>query len=377
MDGGDFASLLMREIYRRGTDVFTYPLDPYRFPNASRKNIKRRRWVWLLSILPYSLFNFLVRRPFMAKRLLGKYHNLIPALGGFYSLLGDNASKMLLVNLLLYRILGPRYVKLPLNTEDYWADIRKLETTCLAQANERIRVGLDTLDLVFLQFKEQPISLFYTPYGVYHTFTLEHYRHPLAAGISPGDTVLDLGGCYGDTAIYSSIAAGSSGRVFVFEFIPANLRILRMNLELNSILTKNVTVVERPVWESSGLSLPFIDRGAGSKVSEGGFHSSDGMAVTISVDDFVEQFQVDQVDFIKMDIEGAEPFALRGALRTIKAFRPRLAISIYHSPSDFANIVHQINSWGLGYEFHIGHCSTHAEETVLFALVNRELDKHG
>ena len=45
-----------------------------------------------------------------------------------------------------------------------------------------------------------------------------------------------------------------------------------------------------------------------------------------------------------MDIEGAELPALKGAERSIKRYRPNLAISIYHSLDDFLDIPEYINS---------------------------------
>ena len=48
---------------------------------------------------------------------------------------------------------------------------------------------------------------------------------------------------------------------------------------------------------------------------------------------------MERVDFIKMDIEGAEPKALIGAERTIREHRPQLAISVYHDLKHFASIL--------------------------------------
>ncbi len=52
------------------------------------------------------------------------------------------------------------------------------------------------------------------------------------------------------------------------------------------------------------------------------------------LDDIVEELQLDRVDFIKMDIEGAERVALEGSRRTIERFRPRMAICTYHLVDD-------------------------------------------
>ena len=86
-------------------------------------------------------------------------------------------------------------------------------------------------------------------------------------------------------------------------------------------------------------------------------------------DDFVKDNNIPRVDFIKMDIEGAEPFALNGAVETIKRFKPKLAIAIYHSMDDFVNIPEWITGLNLGYKLYLGHYTIHSEETILFAKV--------
>ncbi len=57
------------------------------------------------------------------------------------------------------------------------------------------------------------------------------------------------------------------------------------------------------------------------------------MPVT-TIDDTVEALGLERVDFIKMDIEGAERQALRGARRTIARWKPSLSICAYHRPDD-------------------------------------------
>ena len=88
---------------------------------------------------------------------------------------------------------------------------------------------------------------------------------------------------------------------------------------------------------------------------------------TISIDDFVIERKLSRVDFIKMDIEGAELCALKGAERTIRAFKPKLAISLYHRDTDFTEIPDHLNKLGLGYKFFLDHFTVHGEETILFA----------
>jgi hypothetical protein len=45
----------------------------------------------------------------------------------------------------------------------------------------------------------------------------------------------------------------------------------------------------------------------------------------------VSELRLPRVDFIKMDIEGAEQKALAGAAATLRAFRPRMALAAYHN----------------------------------------------
>ncbi len=59
----------------------------------------------------------------------------------------------------------------------------------------------------------------------------------------------------------------------------------------------------------------------------------DGIALT-TVDEFVKENNLQRVDFIKADIEGAERDMLRGARETLKRFAPKLAICTYHLPDD-------------------------------------------
>ncbi len=86
-----------------------------------------------------------------------------------------------------------------------------------------------------------------------------------------------------------------------------------------------------------------------------------------SIDDFVAEQALQRVDFIKMDIEGAELKALQGAEQTLKAFRPKLAIALYHRADDFVDIPSYLESLNLNYEFFLDHFTIHLEETVLFA----------
>jgi len=104
-------------------------------------------------------------------------------------------------------------------------------------------------------------------------------------------------------------------------------------------------------------------------VQKDGNHDS-LQVTTISIDDFVSERKLPRVDFIKMDIEGAELSALKGAEKTICANKPRLAIAVYHRQDDFIDISTYLNDLDVGYEFFLDHFTIYGEETILFAAPN-------
>jgi len=108
--------------------------------------------------------------------------------------------------------------------------------------------------------------------------------------------------------------------------------------------------------------------GGRAKVS---FNASEGEKkyLTLTLDDAMEKYSLPRIDFIKMDVEGAEYPILQGAVQTLKKFKPKLAISIYHSDDDFDRIPRFLDLLGCGYEFAIGHYSLDLSETILYAIV--------
>ena len=80
-------------------------------------------------------------------------------------------------------------------------------------------------------------------------------------------------------------------------------------------------------------------------------------------------FHDEKVDFIKMDIEGAETDALIGAFHVIQQYHPTLAISIYHKPEHFSQIPIMIKSFEPSYKLYMRHyraCSI--SETICYGI---------
>jgi len=286
-----------------------------------------------------------------------------------HATLTDDESKSLLVDLVAYHIMGFRHVRLPLSTPGYWA----AKTESLTVGNgEKIRCSDGNFELVLQDFSSLgfPIRMYLPPSGHFITFKLGQYCcQRLNVRVHPGDIVIDAGVCWGDTVMHFAHEVGPEGRVYGFEFVPENLGILRRNLELNPELSKRVEIVPHPVWSSSGVDMGYSAPGPGAKAQprRGG---EVGLPTSLSIDDHVSTAQLPSVDFIKMDIEGAEFEALKGARQTIEKYKPELAICVYHSIEDFTRLARYVDGLGLGYRFALGHFTSHAEETVLFATTS-------
>ncbi len=288
-----------------------------------------------------------------------------------YELLENEESKELCIDLLAYRLLGHKRVKLPVNSTAYWELSRKCETLekkdNTLQLNYQSPLTLTYFDLNPIGFN---IKLYFIGIGVLTDFMMEQYcyRSPgKEIRVLPGNTVIDAGGCWGDTALYFAEKAGPQGKVYSFEFIPGNLKVFRQNIALNPTLAPNIEIVENPVWETSNKDFYYTDRGPASSVSFEKTGPESTLVKSKTIDTLVSEKKIPRVDFIKMDVEGAEPYALKGAIETIKRDKPVLAIAIYHSLSDFVNIPLYIHSLNLGYKFYLGHYTIHEEETVIFA----------
>lgn len=93
------------------------------------------------------------------------------------------------------------------------------------------------------------------------------------------------------------------------------------------------------------------------------------MIKTKSIDDLVKEEGLEKVDFIKMDIEGSELVALKGAKRTICQYKPNLAICIYHKIEDFYMIPKYIKQIVPEYKLYVKHHTDREWETVLYASV--------
>ena len=152
--------------------------------------------------------------------------------------------------------------------------------------------------------------------------------------IEPGDVVIDCGAHVG---FYTKLALSRGASLVVaLEPDPENHWLFSQNLE-KEIAEGRVRLIKAGVWnERSELVFHHdVDNpGAHSFFEHDGEETLIENVPVLPLDDLVEELGLDRVDWIKMDIEGAEQRALKGAARTLARFKPNLAICTYHRVDD-------------------------------------------
>jgi FkbM family methyltransferase len=329
-----------------------------------------RRWVTREILSAASAMHFYHKNPEdqqASVEMLGWVRELAGPLNNTYQLLSDDYSRRTLVEVMAYRILGPRQVKLGRNNAAYQQAVTALPSLVTREKTVPVALldgWLNRYDLRPIGF---PISADLHPLNVLYTYQLQQYRYDHDGTIveaAAGDYAIDGGGCWGDTALYLAHKVGPRGRVHCFEFSPDNLPTLESNLKLNPELSPQIRLERNALWSTSGNELSFHPAGPGTRV---GNNEGQYQVRTLNIDDLCARENLPRVDFIKMDIEGAEVDALKGSEQTIRRHKPKLAVTLYHSLGDFAAIPKFLADLNLGYRFFLDHFSINHEETVLFA----------
>lgn len=185
---------------------------------------------------------------------------------------------------------------------------------------------------------------------------LRVYSGDRRARVQEGDIVLDVGGHLG-TFTQLALLHGA-GKVVAFEPEPTNIACFEKTFT-DEIASGKVILIKAAAWDEPG-ELEFEIPGPGSS-GEGKVRRGGTLKVTaITIDDTIESLALPRVDFIKMDIEGAERYALRGASRTIAAYGPKMALCVYHRPDDPQVIP------ALALEFHPNYEVIQAEDHFYF-----------
>jgi FkbM family methyltransferase len=175
-------------------------------------------------------------------------------------------------------------------------------------------------------------------------------------GVRAGDVVLD---CGANVGVFTRHALNRGARLVVaIELSPQNLECLRRNFA-GETAAGRVMVYPKGVWdrdEERDLRI-YEDQSGGDSVALQFPGSHQGPRVRLTtIDKLTAELGLERVDFIKMDIEGAERQALAGAQQAVGKYRPRMSVALEHTPSDRREIPRLVQTLWPATQLEYGPC---------------------
>ena len=175
-----------------------------------------------------------------------------------------------------------------------------------------------------------------------------------------GDIAIDGGAYDGAT---SRDFAMQGAKVYAFEMSAQNYKNCLARAEKYNFVIENIGLSNHEGLENYSGGGTGARKGSGTET--GNF---------IDLDTYVLRKNLPRVDYIKLDIEGAELDMLHGAAKTISRWKPKMAISAYHTPEDLWTLANYIKSLRSDYEFKFRHYKIDATD-YMFDDTQREILK--
>ena len=148
--------------------------------------------------------------------------------------------------------------------------------------------------------------------------------------IKRGDIVFDVGSYCGYSVYNFSKKNGKNGKVYCFEPDEDNYKMLIKNIKAHDL--KNVIPIKKGLWSEATI-LEFFKEGAlGSSIKSMGYRPTHSVKFRIKVlklEDAYKEFKLKKINFVKMDIEGAEVEVIESSLEFIKNKNIHFAISCH------------------------------------------------
>ena|ERR1035437_7131095 len=176
-------------------------------------------------------------------------------------------------------------------------------------------------------FKKTGLSFYFTSIPE-DDWAIDEYLHEYT--LKNGDIVFDVGAYCGYSVYNFSKKTGNNGKVFCFEPDEDNYKILIKNIRIHSL--KNTIPIKKGLWSES-TELEFYKEGSlGSSVKSIGYrptHSIQSKIRVLKLEDAFNNLKLKEINFVKMDIEGAEIEVIKSSLEFIKNKNINFAISCH------------------------------------------------
>ena len=268
----------------------------------------------------------------------------------FYDMLKDDISKKFFKKATIYRYMLAFY-------PEAFGNIKNSMHLIFKYSIVNIFYWIFKRILFIIQRFKYPLEI--EVFITFYIFGLKQYNIKNIFEVKNDAVVFDIGAFKGDTAYFFSKKCSNKARIYAFEPDENNYKILlkiKDKYKLNNVIASNI------LFSNSETEINFLSMDLNRPAVK---------MKSTTIDKFVEENNIEKIDYIKMDVEGAEKNILEGAIKTIKKFKPSLAIAIYHGGKlfmeDFYNIPifikNIINEY---YEYYIRTFHPAGLETILF-----------
>lgn len=174
---------------------------------------------------------------------------------------------------------------------------------------------------------------------------------------------VDVGAFDGQSSVMFVQWAGKYKKIIVLEPDPKNREKCKQSLEA---IGAEYEMLPFGAWDRPE-QLFFISGLNGASHIEECNQENSEKKIVIQVD-ALDNLIHEEVSYMKMDIEGAEINALKGAENIIKKYKPKLAICVYHKKEDIWEIPKLILGYVPEYKLYLRHYSPFKDETVLYCI---------
>ena len=268
----------------------------------------------------------------------------------FYDMLKDDISKKFFKKATIYRYMLAFY-------PEAFGNIKNSMHLVFKYSIVNIFYWIFKRILFIIQRFKYPLEI--EVFITFYIFGLKQYNIKNIFEVKNDAVVFDIGAFKGDTAYFFSKKCSNKARIYAFEPDENNYKVLlkiKDKYKLNNVIASNI------LFSNSEAEINFLSMDLNRPAVK---------MKSTTIDKFVEENNIEKIDYMKMDVEGAERNILEGSIKTIKKFNPSLAIAIYHGGKlfmeDFYNIPIFIkNIINEDYEYYIRTFHPAGLETILF-----------
>ena len=159
-----------------------------------------------------------------------------------------------------------------------------------------------------------------------------HIMQTIKDVVRPGWTAVDIGANIGYSTLLLASCVGPTGRVLAFEPLPQNFKMLEENIQLNghtNIRAEHLALMDQPGQVELRTATAGALSWTASSMTEASQAVESQSVEAVTLDDYAQRNSIAKIDFIKMDVEGAEAAVIAGMNAILIQQKPLMLVEIH------------------------------------------------